>query len=291
MNTSHLKIFLAISVLALASVACGASDSDSDGGSGSNSVGELAASSDSKPVESSSGLPAASAEGAQRVIQTTSLDLEVESLTGAFNRASELARTHGGYVAFADIKTADASVPGSISLRVPSSEHSSLVSSLKEIDGARLRSESVETREISAEYTDLESRLRNLLRTEAQFQQFLTQAKTIDEVLNVNNRLQTTRDEIERVQGRINLYDNRVEYATINLRLTALPAVRAEAGSSTPVDVFSGAWAISVDVFWGIVKVGAAAVVLVIWLVPLAGVWIVGSRLYQRYGAVLQRLR
>jgi hypothetical protein len=159
------------------------------------------------------------------------------------------------------------------------------------LTGTELRSERIETMEISAEYTDLESRLRNLQRTEAQYQQFLTQAKNIDEVLNVTNRLQTTREEIERAQGRLNLLTNQIDYATVRLELGLLPPARVGAGRSSPVEVFSDAWAVSTDVFWGLLQIGAAALVLLVWLVPMTMAWVICSRLYRRYGAVLQRLR
>jgi hypothetical protein len=287
MNASRLQIFLAISVIALASVACGGSASDSSGGSGSNSAGEFMPSSGANSPDAS----AAASDGAIRVIQNTHLGLAVEDLSTTFGRVTELARTHGGYVASADITNTREADRGIVTLRVPSVRLADLVSDLKGMSGAELRSERVETKEISAEYTDLESRLRNLQRTEAQYQQFLTQAKNIEEVLNVTNRLQSTRDEIERTQGRLNLLSNQVEYATVRLELSLLPAGHAAEGRSSPVEVFSEAWAVSTDVFWGLLQVGAAALVLIVWLVPLTMVWLIGSRLYRRYGAVLQRLR
>jgi hypothetical protein len=66
----------------------------------------------------------------------------------------------------------------------------------------------------------------------------VTQARTVDEILNVSGRLQSVRGDIERLQGRINLIDNQADFATISVVLTAIvPATDNDLASPTAVFV------------------------------------------------------
>ncbi len=292
MNASRTAAFCALITLVLAGSACantGAGDSDSSSGPnvGSQAIAESAGGSGSAKAPSGT-----TATESLKVILTTSLGLSVESVGQTYERVSDVARSAGGYVATANLTEGTSKAAAQIELRIPATRLTDVIASIKTLPGARLDTETITSKEVTGEYTDLASRLRNLERTEAQYQQFLSQAKTIDEVLNVNGRLQTTRDEIERTQGRINLIDSQVEFASLKLTLTPVViAQAAEAKHPAPLQVLSDAWDASVLFFWFALSLGAVLLVGLAWLVPAGILSIIAMKLFRRYSGALQRLK
>ena len=227
--------------------------------------------------------------GALKVIQSSTLSIAVADVLGAYSRVVDSTRSAGGYVSRADIRDQDGKPFASVQLRVPSSRHEELLTSITSLPGARVDNQSITSKEISGEYTDLESHIRNLERTEAQYQQFLTQVRTIDEVLNVSNRLQATRDEIERNRGRLDLYDNQVEFSAVDLQIaTLVPATTA--APLTPVRVLETGWEASKDLLRLSLTALMASLFVVAWLLPVGAALVLGLRLYRRCAPAVLRL-
>jgi Domain of unknown function (DUF4349) len=66
---------------------------------------------------------------------------------------------------------------------------------------------------------DLQSQLTNLESTQARIQDFLKDAKTVDEALRINQELSNIEGQIEQIKGQMNYLNDRSAYSTITLNL------------------------------------------------------------------------
>jgi hypothetical protein len=215
-----------------------------------------------------------------RVIVNTNLTVEVGDLRDAYASASGLARAAGGYVAESRITTDDDAKGAFLRLRVPAEQHDGLLNALRGLS-ADVASEQTNAREVSAEYTDLQSRLVNLQRAEEQYQTLLGRAGSIDEILKVTAKLDSVRGEIEQVQGRANLLASQSDFATIALTLSLpapAPAPVADSGLPSPARVFVDAGEASLTVAHGVLNVVAVLAVVVLWAIPALAVFVVLRR-------------
>jgi TolA-binding protein len=73
--------------------------------------------------------------------------------------------------------------------------------------------------EVTEQYVDLESRLRNLEATSARLRDFLQRAQTITETLTVNEQLTRVEQEIEQIKGKLNALNARSAFSTITTDL------------------------------------------------------------------------
>jgi hypothetical protein len=99
-------------------------------------------------------------------------------------------------------------------------------------------------------------------------------------VLQVQDRLNFVRSEIEQIKGRINLLDKLTDLATITVHLR--PEAAALAVNGNGVDLGSEvreAWDASLD-FLGNFAAGLISVVVFAWWVPVVGLpaYVIGSR-------------
>ena len=74
--------------------------------------------------------------------------------------------------------------------------------------------------DVTEQYVDLQSQLTNLEATRARIQEFLKDAKTVDEALRINQELANIEAQIEQIKGRMNYLNDRSAYSTITINLS-----------------------------------------------------------------------
>jgi hypothetical protein len=85
--------------------------------------------------------------------------------------------------------------------------------------GSRVSSEKVSGQDVTEEYVDLEARLRAQRAVEEQYLGVLKDAKTITDILAVEQKLGEVRTEIERAEGRRRFLENQTALATITVHV------------------------------------------------------------------------
>jgi TolA-binding protein len=120
----------------------------------------------------------------------------------------------------------------SITIRVPSERMDEALETIKE-GATEVRNENVTSDDVTQEFTDLESRLRNLQAAEEQLLDIMNNAEKTEDVLSVFNQLTQIRAEIEVIQGRI-------QYLSESARLSAISVDLIPDVAAQPLEI--GGW-------------------------------------------------
>jgi hypothetical protein len=207
----------------------------------------------------------------RKVIRNGSLDLEVESVADAYDRASTVASDLGGYVAESSFSGAADAKSASIVIRVPADRYDQALAQLRGL-AKDVRSVSSTAQDVTGEVTDLEAALRNLRAVEAQYVDLLSRAQSIPDILQVQERLQAVRADIERTEGRRALLTRLTDLATISVQLSPIPTAPAQVQTRGLLEAAADAWESSLDTIRQVAVVGVAVVVYSWWLLPVAAV-------------------
>jgi hypothetical protein len=213
-------------------------------------------------------LPFASTED-RKIVQTASLRLQVKEVGGSFEEVGRIATGVGGFIASSNFSFQGEDQVASMTVRVPSDRYQEVLSQLRRL-GERVDSEASNASDVTEEYSDLQARLRNLEATETQMLQLLSQARNVNEILQVQDRLNSLRSEIERVKGRIALLDKLGDLATITVHLRPVVASSGGGGGSLGGEV-SEAWDASIE-FLGEIAGGVVTAVVFLWWLPIVAV-------------------
>ena len=157
------------------------------------------------------------------VVANVNLTVSVAQAVEAARTAEGIATRYGGFVAGSSIRDTDRNREATVTLRIPSTSLQEALSELRSI-GRKVTEETRTTQDVTDQYTDVQSSLRNLQATEARLLSLMERAGRMDEILTLQRELTNIRGQIERLEGRRRVLENRADLATIVMRLTELAA-------------------------------------------------------------------
>lgn len=150
-----------------------------------------------------------------------SLTAETENLTDAMGLLAEKIQASGGYVESQSISgtavNSGRSPSAYITVRVPAEQLDSFVEDVSGMTNVVSSSRYVE--DITLRYTDTEGRVKALQTEEARLLELMEQAETMSDLLEIEERLTEVRYQLENYTSTLRLYDNQVDYATLDLTL------------------------------------------------------------------------
>ena len=153
---------------------------------------------------------------AAMLIYTADLRVQVEKKEFAekIDAVANLGESLGGYLSsHSDVD---------VVVRVPSARFRDALRGIEKL--GIVTSRSVHAEDVSEEYNDLEVRLKSLRATRDRLQEFLKQAKSIQEVLQVEQELGRLNQQIDQIEGRLRFLASRAALSTITVHFDPKPS-------------------------------------------------------------------
>jgi Domain of unknown function (DUF4349) len=292
MNKRAIAAILTIPVIAAVLAACGGStDREQTVSSGvaapandrTGSMGELVEGAPAADASTSGspGLAPSEQTFDRKIVQDTTLDLQVEDVARSYQDAMRVALDAGGYVLDSSVSPAQDKPEADLSVRVPNSSYEDVLGKMRGL-AVKVENETSKAQDVTDQYTDLQARLRSAQAVEARYLDLLNRAETIDDVLKVQDRLAPVRLQIEQIQGQMNVLDNLSSLATITVHLSTQPVeVAASDSGPDPLAAAAAGWKSSL-LFLRAVGAGVFATgAFLWWLAPI--LVIVGVGFLVRY--------
>jgi hypothetical protein len=206
------------------------------------------------------------------IIRTATLQLKVKDVADSLDRVRSLAGTHGGYIANSDSHIEGEYTVATVTLQVPAAQFDDAMTELRKV-GVKAIGENVSSSDVTEEFTDLQSQLRNLQATEQRIQVLMGKAERIEDILTLDRELRQIQSEIERIMGRTTYLSKRAEMSSITVTLypeiaMVEPMVTTEEGWN-PGKIASEAWNASLEMLSNIATVGITVAVFMWWAIPL----------------------
>jgi len=170
-------------------------------------------------VSGSPGQPGLQPPAGQMIIKNADIELLVSDTGEALTHVTQLAGDDGGYILSTQTSYEGDLEQANLQLAVPAAQFETALNQLRGLSIKVLR-ESTTGQDVSADYTDLQSRLSNLEATAARVRTFLDASKTVSDSLAVNNQLSDLEGQIEQIKGQMKYYEGRAAFSTVTVTLT-----------------------------------------------------------------------
>ena len=183
------------------------------------------------PDKSAYALDQSAASVDRLVIKNATLSIAVNDPLKSMDTISRMAETRGGFVVSADMSQQYLSngikVPQvSMTIRVPAERLAEALATIKAETDQPIISENNSSQDVTADYTDLNSRLTNLQAAEKQLQEIMASANKTEDVLSVYSQLVSVREQIELIKGQMKYYEESAALSSISVQLLANAAVQ-----------------------------------------------------------------
>ncbi len=151
--------------------------------------------------------PPETEEETRHIIYTAGMRIAVFNVQDALATAESLPERYGGYV--------QSMTDSQVVLRLPTKSLREVMSSLSGYGNVEQRW--LRSQDVTAEFTDIESRLKALEKTHTQLLELLGKARTVEEALKVREALDRVSAELEVLKGRMRQLENMTTYSTLTL--------------------------------------------------------------------------
>ena len=200
-------------------------------------VAPAAAAAQMQEVLRESGAQPAQLVSQQRIIiRTVNMSIVVDEIQAAIDDIARIADEAGGWMVSSDRSLKHA---GSVSVRVPATGLDSVVETLRQL-AVDVESEVSSSQDVTDEYYDLQSRLKNQRATEEALIKLLEKAEHVQYALEVQRELTNVQENIERMLGRIKLLEETSAYSLITVHLSLAPvSMTVDAGPDLSVAAYN----------------------------------------------------
>jgi len=156
----------------------------------------------------------------RKIIKNADIRLLVKETSVAVSRTTQVVSDLGGYIVSSRVWYQDYHgnnlMYATITMGIPVNEFEHALNRMRDLS-IRVLDENASGQDVTDQYVDLQSQLQNLEATRARIQEFLKDAKTVDEALRINQELSNIEAEIEQIKGRMNYLADRSSFSTITV--------------------------------------------------------------------------
>ncbi|NLF49516.1 MAG: DUF4349 domain-containing protein [Leptolinea sp.] len=205
----------------------------------------------------------------QLVIQNANLSIVVVDPLEALNSVTMMAEEMNGYIVESNVyKTSNENgletPEARLTIRVPAeklTEAMDRIKALTQDPDVDVISENRSGQNVTKEYTDLKSRLKNLEEAESQLREIMASATRTEDVMSVFNQLTQVREQIEVIKGQMKYYEESAAMSAIQIY------IRSKA-SIAPLSI--GGWQPA-----GVARNAIQSLINALKFFANAGIWIV----------------
>ncbi len=164
--------------------------------------------------------PATDDSADRKLVRTASLDLVVKHPADCAEQIRALAERFGGYLGTSQVSGDQDAPSASLTVRVPAARFEEARAAIREL-GLRVEDDRVDAQDVTKQYVDQDARLRNLKAEEAQYLGILKHASTVSDTLEVSEKLNEVRGQIEQQQSEFDALSKQIDTVAITVALRA----------------------------------------------------------------------
>ncbi|MHB8074479.1 DUF4349 domain-containing protein [Desulfosporosinus fructosivorans] len=185
-------------------------------------------------------VPPADAGIPRKITQDLTLTLEVVDINDSVTLINREIQQLGGYVVESQQNGSDSQSSAHLTLKIPADKLAGLHDSFS--TWGKILDQHMVANDITNQYYDSQVRLQTLETEEKRYLEILNQAKTVEDVLKVENALGNIRQQIEQLKGQLKLWNNIVEYSTVNLQLVTVQSPNLNVNNPWQPISWSNTW-------------------------------------------------
>jgi hypothetical protein len=216
----------------------------------------------------------------RKLIRTARLNFQVDNVSDTYDSIKYFMKLFNAYASSEDQELFDSSLRQSMEIRVEETHFDALMAKIESV--AKVTDHRhTQTEDVTAEYLDLYARLKTKKELESRYHEILGYARTVKDILSIEEQIGSTRADIESMEGRLKYLTNKVSYGTITLTFYEKPILTSVTFLSRIANSLRYGWQ-------ELIRLALLLVSLWPWLLTGAGITIAIKRYWRKRQAKIQ---
>lgn len=152
----------------------------------------------------------------KKIIKTANITLELRDFNSYNGSLYKRIKNFGAYIAGEEQVQSDERIENVVTLKVPVLQFEELINSFNG-EGIKVISRRISTEDATGEVVDTKARIDAKKQVRARYMELLKQAKSMKDILQVQEEINAIQEELETADGRVKYLTNQASYSTINL--------------------------------------------------------------------------
>ena len=154
----------------------------------------------------------------KKIIKDGNISVKTNDINASKKGINDLLKKLNAYFESEDLQNNDQSISYNLKIRVPAENFEKLISTLENGED-EIKSKSIQAREVTEEYVDIGTRLKNKREYLKKYKELLFKASTIKDILAIEENVRTLQEEIESKEGRLKYLNDQISFSTLNLNI------------------------------------------------------------------------
>lgn len=150
----------------------------------------------------------------RKIIKEGEISFETADVNQTKSLIVKTVQELNGYISKDNVSNYSGKPEHRLVIRVPSDKFDLLLNKISE-SADKLDSKNVDVLDVTAEYIDIDARIKTKKELEDRYKELLKQATKVDEVLSIEKEIGLLRTEIESVEGQMKYLEDRISYSTL----------------------------------------------------------------------------
>jgi hypothetical protein len=153
-----------------------------------------------------------------KIIKTGEIGIQLKDYHKNKHQIYDAIRKNDAYLSRENERKESYRLSNNIEIRVPNNKFESLLDALTQGNGvANVDYKRMQAVDVGEQFYDLKTRIKTKKEVEKRYISILRQAKKIEDILAVEEKIRVIREEIEAAEGRLRFLSDQVSYSTISL--------------------------------------------------------------------------
>jgi hypothetical protein len=154
----------------------------------------------------------------KKIIKDGEISLKTKDIVSSKKALDNELKKLNAYYEVEDLQNRTIKISYDLKIRVPAVNFEKLIANI-ENGKDEIQSKSIEARDVTEEYYDIETRLKNKLEYLKRYKELLAKANSVKDILEIEENIRNLQEEIESKEGRLKYLSDQVSFSTLDINL------------------------------------------------------------------------
>jgi len=154
----------------------------------------------------------------KKIIKDGEISIKVNDIEKSKKQVDSLVKSYNSYYDNEKLDNNTDNVTYNLKIRIPSVFFEKFISNF-ENGSCEITSKSINARDVTDQYIDVETRLENKKLYYSKYNELLKRANKVQDILDIQEKIRVLQEEIESTQGRLKYLNDQIAYSTLELSI------------------------------------------------------------------------